>query len=106
MHAAGTAWETGGTSGPVRVQKFDFFWSHESPGIQAADLIANLMYNALRYENGFTDRKTKLKRDLLREFIPEPISCEHLTTALKSSGRDITCVNPDLLLTMQVNPNV
>ena len=91
-------------TGPVRVQKFDFLWSEDSFGVQAADLLANLMYNALRYENGFRDQKTKLKRDILREFIPEDVSNSDLTSSLKKAGDDITCVNPQLLLTMQLNP--
>ena len=94
------------TTGPVCVEKLDFLWSEESLGIQAADLLANLVYHALRYESGFTDPKTKLKRDLLRETIREGITCEYPRRALRRSGDGLTCIDPELRLRMQLNPKV
>ncbi|MBC8373496.1 MAG: hypothetical protein ISS69_09185 [Phycisphaerae bacterium] len=92
------------STGPVKVEKFDFLWSEESFGVQAADLLANLTYHGLRYEHGFQNKKTKLKRDILYDFIPEAITCAELQSGLSKVGDDLVCVNPQLLMTMQLNP--
>ena len=61
--------------------EFRFENSEKSLYLQAADLLANLFYNALSFEKGIRTETTRLKNDILRTVYDSPFEA-HLLDAL------------------------
>jgi hypothetical protein len=91
------------------IKKFQFLWSNKEFGLQAADLLCHLMYNTLRYELGIKNDNTKLKRDILIEFLPDFSISKSLAAALdvkrdRENHEDILCIKNDLISTFRLLP--
>lgn len=70
-----------------KIDRFHFQWSTVEFGLQAADLLCHLVFNAIRHEMGLVNDKTKMKAELLKKVMPDFA----LDNALKSSlgiGKD------------------
>lgn len=92
-----------------RIERFQFQWSSVEFGLQAADLICHLTYNAVRHGMGIVNDTTNLKTDLLKKVVPtfalaDGLKAE-LVVAQNDEGKDdIRCVNPKLRSRVQLVP--
>ena len=92
-----------------RIDRFQFQWSSVEFGLQAADLICHLTYNAVRHGMGIVNDTTTLKTDLLKKVVPtfalpDGLKAE-LAVAQNAEGKDdVRCVNPKLRSRVQLVP--
>jgi hypothetical protein len=89
------------------IARFDFLWSSAEFGLQAADLLCHLTYDAIKHEMGIVDDNTALKTRILREAIPSFALDPKLRTSFAVSkdhqGReDIHCTDPKLRSRIQL----
>jgi hypothetical protein len=56
-----------------RITEFRFESSKNSLYLQAADLLANIFYNAMKFEKGIVNPNTKLKHDLFQSVMDGPL---------------------------------
>lgn len=53
-----------------KIDRFQFQWSSVEFGLQAADLLCHLVFNAIRHEMGIVNDNTKMKTALLKKVMP------------------------------------
>lgn len=92
-----------------RIRRFDFQFSDSEFGLQAADLLSHLVYNALKCEMGIKHEGTDLKYELLLHVMPDFHLDPSLKTALQVvEGADgqqgLRCIDAGLLSTYQFMP--
>ena len=74
-----------------KIARFAYGFSQDSYLLQACDLMANLVYNALKYELGVRSGVVKLKRQMLDRVMPDFGVDADLKQALEiSSSKDGT----------------
>jgi len=92
------------------VAEFRFEKSQGSLFLQAADVLANIFYNAMKYGKGIVDDNTTLKYELFRSFMDGPLDSRLLneldvTTRADSHGivhKCLVCANPALKCSMRL----
>ncbi len=90
-----------------RVSEIKHYWSEDHYGIQAADLLSNLLYNFLKYEMGIRDPKgtTELKRDLLLEVVPGMSVDDAVRKCLEVDGDGLRLKCGKLVKTLSLHPD-
>lgn len=93
---------------PIRlvpsIKDFRFGWSPAEFGIQAADVLANLMYNSVLFNMGVKTPATSVRTAILQELMPGLNVPTALTTSMKRCGNEVVCTNSGLLSTFQLEP--
>jgi hypothetical protein len=82
-HVSNAAFQTHFSTRPYpRIHDFKFYWSTKEIGLQASDLISNLVFNTLKVMLGSTNNIAKLKHDLLLDVVPSLRLYDDLNKAL------------------------
>jgi hypothetical protein len=92
-----------------KIDRFQFQWSSVEFGLQAADLLCHLTFNAVRHGMGIVNDTTSLKTELLMKIVPSFALSESLKAELAvgkdAQGRDdVRCANPKLRSRVQLLP--
>lgn len=70
--------------------------SHKECGLQAADIIVNSFYGALRYELGLINEASALRYQLVRIFLNTPLLTPDLAKCLRLVNSDLECLDSEL----------